>query len=99
MPEFADQQANILYVDDLQTNLVLFQATFEQYFHITLADSAIKAIEILKEQEVQVLVTDQRMPDMTGTELLEKVAIDSCIRPNISVILVTLKSSSPPSLI
>ena len=76
MPEPADQQANVLYVDDLQTNLILFQATLEKDFNIILADSAQKALEIIKEQEIQVLVTDQRMPDMTGIELLEKVAID-----------------------
>ena len=64
----------MLYVDDLQTNLILFQATFERDYHIILAESAAKALEIMKEQEIQVLVTDQRMPDMTGTELLEIVS-------------------------
>jgi signal transduction histidine kinase len=63
-----------MYVDDLQTNLILFQATFENDYHIILAESATKALEILKEQEVQVLVTDQRMPEMTGTDLLEVVS-------------------------
>lgn len=67
-------QPTVLYVDDLQTNLVLFQATFERDYQIILADSAEKALEIMKEQEIQVLVTDQRMPDMTGTELLEVVS-------------------------
>ncbi|MCK4853210.1 MAG: hybrid sensor histidine kinase/response regulator [Bacteroidales bacterium] len=66
----------MLYVDDLQTNLILFQATFERDYNIILAESAAKALEILKEQEIQVLVTDQRMPDMTGTELLEIVAAE-----------------------
>ena len=68
--------ANVLYVDDLQTNLILFQATFERDYNIILADSAAKALEIMKGQEIQVLVTDQRMPDMTGTELLEIVSRD-----------------------
>ncbi len=67
-------KANVLYVDDLQTNLILFQATFEKDYNIILAESARDALDILKEQEVHVLVTDQRMPDMTGTELLEIVA-------------------------
>jgi len=67
---------NVLYVDDLQTNLILFEATFENDFNIVLASTAAKALEILKEKEVQVLVTDQRMPEMTGTELLEIVAGD-----------------------
>lgn len=64
----------MLYVDDLQTNLILFQATFERDYHIILAESAAKALEIMKGEEIQVLVTDQRMPDMTGTELLEIVS-------------------------
>ncbi len=76
MSQSQNTQANVLYVDDLQTNLILFQATFERDYNIILAESAAKALEILKEQEIQVLVTDQRMPDMTGTELLEIVAAE-----------------------
>jgi len=74
MSESQNIQPNVLYVDDLQTNLILFQATFEHDYNIILAESAAKALEIMKEQEIQVLVTDQRMPDMTGTELLEIVS-------------------------
>jgi len=74
MSQSENTQPNVLYVDDLQTNLILFQATFERDYHIILAESAAKALEIMKEQEIQVLVTDQRMPDMTGTELLEIVS-------------------------
>lgn len=74
MQEGNNTEANVLYVDDLQTNLILFQATFEKDYNIILADSPQKALEILREQEIQVLVTDQRMPEMTGTELLELVA-------------------------
>ena len=74
MSESQNIQASVLYVDDLQTNLILFQATFEHDYHVILAESAAKALEIMKEQEIQVLVTDQRMPDMTGTELLQIVS-------------------------
>ncbi len=76
MPKDPDRIANVLYVDDLQTNLILFQATFEDDYSIILAESAAEALDILKKQEIQVLVTDQRMPDMTGTELLEIVAAE-----------------------
>jgi len=74
MSEKTSIKPNILYVDDLQPNRLLFQATFEKEYHIILAESALKALEILKQEDIQVLVTDQRMPDMTGTELLEIVA-------------------------
>jgi signal transduction histidine kinase len=76
MLQASETQPKVLYVDDLQTNLILFQATFEQDYDIILAESATEAIEILKEKEIQVLVTDQRMPDMNGTELLEIVAAE-----------------------
>jgi signal transduction histidine kinase len=76
MSQDPDRKANVLYVDDLQTNLILFQATFENDYEIILAESAAIALEILKEKDIQVLVTDQRMPDMTGTELLEIVAAE-----------------------
>ncbi len=74
MPQSQNTQPSVLYVDDLQTNLILFQATFEHDYHIILAESAERALEILEDNEIQVLVTDQRMPDMTGTELLEVVS-------------------------
>jgi len=76
MPEEIMVKPNVLYVDDLQTNLVLFKATFERDYQIFLAESAAKALDILKKEKIQVLVTDQRMPGMSGTELLEVVAKD-----------------------
>lgn len=74
MPEETFIKANILYVDDLQANRILFQATFERDYNILLAESAMKALDILKKENIQVIISDQRMPDMVGTELLEIVA-------------------------
>ncbi|KKK92051.1 hypothetical protein LCGC14_2706810 [marine sediment metagenome] len=45
-------------------------------YNIILAESAAAALDILKEQEIQVLLTDQQMPEMTGTGLLEIVAVE-----------------------
>jgi signal transduction histidine kinase len=76
MPEEILEKPNILYVDDLPTNLNLFKATFEKDYQIFLAESAAKALDIMKKEKIQVLVTDQRMPGMAGTELLETVSRD-----------------------
>ncbi len=76
MPEEILIKPNILYVDDMQTNLTLFKATFEKFYQVFLAESAAKALDILKREKIQVLVTDQRMPGMAGTELLEIVSRD-----------------------
>ena len=74
MAESFEIKPNVLYIDDLQTNLVLFRATFEKDYNVIITDSGTKAFKILKNQDIQVLVTDQRMPEVTGTELLEIVA-------------------------
>jgi two-component system sensor histidine kinase/response regulator len=76
MPEEILIKPNILYVDDLKTNLTLFKTTFEKYYQIFLAESAAKALEILQKEKIQVLITDQRMPGMSGTELLQVVEKD-----------------------
>ena len=66
----------ILYVDDERDNLQSFQALFRRDFEISVAESAQEALEILHEEKIDVLVSDQRMPGMTGVELLERVAAE-----------------------
>jgi PAS domain S-box-containing protein len=67
-------RARLLYVDDDPGNLNSFHALFRRRYDVFLADSASVAVRILRENEIQVLITDQRMPLMTGTELLELAA-------------------------
>ncbi|MEM6644314.1 MAG: response regulator [Bacteroidota bacterium] len=71
-----EKKFSLLYVDDEATNLRVFKANFRKYFTVHTSTSPLEAIEILKNEEVQVIVTDQRMPDMTGTQFLEKILPD-----------------------
>jgi len=64
----------VLYVDDSSVNLILFKETFKKDYDLILTEYPEEALKILEEREVQVLVSDQRMPKMSGTELLEIVA-------------------------
>lgn len=64
----------VLYVDDVETNLMLFKASFEKDYTILLASSGSGALEMLEEQQVHVLVADQKMPGISGNELLAIVA-------------------------
>ncbi len=61
----------ILYIDDEIVNLRLFKHSFRKDFEIFTAESGIKGLEILEKREIDVVITDQQMPEMTGVELLE----------------------------
>jgi signal transduction histidine kinase len=69
-----EEKPTVLYVDDVPMNLKLFEATFRNDYQLILTEYPGDVLNILREKEVQVVVSDQRMPEMTGTELLEKVA-------------------------
>ena len=68
-----DQKYNILYVDDEADNLLAFRSVFRRYFTVYTATGGNEAIEILKEKDVHLLLSDQRMPQMTGVELCTNV--------------------------
>ncbi len=63
----------ILYVDDERNNLVSLKATFRHEFTVFTAISAKDGLELLKTENIHILITDQRMPEMTGVEFLEEV--------------------------
>jgi response regulator RpfG family c-di-GMP phosphodiesterase len=68
-----DKKITVLYVDDEANNLFSFKATFRLKYNIITALSGDEAMSILKDTPVEIIITDQRMPNMTGVEFLEKV--------------------------
>lgn len=71
-----EKKYSLLYVDDEATNLRVFKSNFRKYFNVYTTTNPLEAVDILAENDIQVIVTDQRMPQMTGTELLEKILPD-----------------------
>ncbi len=63
----------VLYIDDEINNLNSFKAAFRRDFDIYTAQSAREGRRILEANEVGVVITDQRMPGMTGIEFLESI--------------------------
>ena len=63
----------ILYVDDEQSNLRIFKDAFRRDFEVRLAESGDQALELLKQEVADVVITDQQMPEMTGVELLKEI--------------------------
>jgi DNA-binding NtrC family response regulator len=80
------QKYPVLVVDDEQDNLDAFRFNFRKQFDLRAATSGPEALDLLKTLDVAVVVSDQRMPRMTGLELLKQAAE---LRPDAVGIIVT----------
>lgn len=69
----SDTSINVLYVDDEVHNLNSFKAGFRRKFNIFTAESAVEGRKVLETELIHVIITDQRMPVMTGIEFLESI--------------------------
>ncbi len=76
----------VLYVDDEAPNLVAVRYALEDCFTVLTATSGEEALEILEREDVAVLLSDQRMPGMSGVELCER-ARD--VRPDAVRVIIT----------
>lgn len=72
----SDSVINVLYIDDEVHNLNSFKAGFRRLFNVFTAESAAEGRKILEKENVQIIITDQRMPVMTGIEFLESIITD-----------------------
>jgi DNA-binding NtrC family response regulator len=63
----------VLYIDDEVHNLTAFKAAFRRSFQIFTAESAEQGRQILEEENIEVILSDQRMPIMTGIEFFESI--------------------------
>jgi len=69
----AGKKISVLYVDDEENNLFSFKAVFRVKYQVHTAISGDEALKTMAEKPVEIIITDQRMPNMTGVEFLEKV--------------------------
>ncbi|RMH41530.1 MAG: sigma-54-dependent Fis family transcriptional regulator [Deltaproteobacteria bacterium] len=76
----------ILIVDDEQDNLDAFRFNFRKAFKVLTATGGAEALDLLAEHDVAVIVSDQRMPKMTGLDLLREA---QKIRPDAVGIILT----------
>lgn len=73
---------NILYVDDEIHNLNTFKIAFRHLYSIHTAKNAFDGLDVLKEHDIKLVISDQRMDGMSGTEFLKRVKklYPDCIR-------------------
>lgn len=87
----SDPGPAVLYVDDEAINLRVFEANFRSRFRILTCQSGAEALQLLttRASEIAVVISDQRMPGMTGVELLEKARE---VAPDVRRMLITAYS-------
>ena len=89
MTELDYKNYKILLVDDELDNLANLIFAFELDFNLITASSAAEALDILKREDMAVVISDQRMPEISGTELLSMIKE---IYPKVVRILITAYS-------
>ncbi|MBK7542231.1 MAG: sigma-54-dependent Fis family transcriptional regulator [Candidatus Competibacteraceae bacterium] len=76
----------LLVVDDEKDILRTLTLTFEEDYEVFTARSGMEALSVLERQEIALIMADQRMPEMTGVELLQR---SIRIRPHAIRIILT----------
>jgi formate hydrogenlyase transcriptional activator len=76
----------LLYVDDEPNNLFALEVALGQWYEVLTLESPGRALNFIAEYGIKVLLTDQRMPEMTGLELAKKVQETY---PSVVVIILT----------
>ncbi|UXP31479.1 response regulator [Reichenbachiella agarivorans] len=64
---------SVLYVDDEPVNLRIFQHAFKRDYNVFTAVNGYDALELLNEEKIDLIITDQQMPRMSGVDLLAKI--------------------------
>lgn len=83
-----DMKQNLLIVDDEPDILDFLERVFRKEYTIHRAERGEQALEILKETNIDILITDQKMPGMTGLDLL--AAISKTLPDGASIVKVLL---------
>lgn len=82
----------ILFVDDEPDVVEILAQSFENTYEVLTAMAGEEALEILQRRPVEVLITDQKMPDMTGVELIARAQ-----RAGVDVTPILLTGYSDPA--
>ena len=67
-----NEKQTILYVDDEEINLVVFEANFNRKFNVITADSGFEGMKVLKNKtDIPIVISDMKMPGMNGIEFIK----------------------------
>lgn len=67
-----NRRYTLLYIDDEKNNLTIFKSSFYKNYQVITTTSSLEGLQILQDNEVDLVISDHRMPEMSGIEFLEK---------------------------
>ena len=67
---------HVLYLDDEELNLTAFRAAFRRVFQVYVTTEPTEAVRILREHPIEVIISDQKMPALSGVEFFELITPD-----------------------
>ncbi len=76
----------IMIVDDEPANLRVLERLFRHDYQVLTAESGADALTLLEQHDVALIMTDQRMPEMSGIDLLKRTAV---VRPHMVRMILT----------
>lgn len=82
---------NILLVDDEEDNLALLYRTLRGTYNLEKTTSPLHALELIKEKQFELVISDHKMPEMDGVEFLKRSQV---MRPEMMRILLTAYSDA-----
>jgi LytS/YehU family sensor histidine kinase len=68
--------SSILYLDDEVDNLIAFKAVFRRSYDVHTAANTEEAWNVLKNTAIQIIISDQRMPEVSGVDFLSSVSLE-----------------------
>lgn len=84
--------ATVLVVDDIEANVKLLEAKLlSEYYTVLTASSGLQALEIIKQEKVDIVLLDVMMPEMDGFETCKKIKSDP-ESTHIPVVMITALS-------
>lgn len=67
-----NRRYTLLYIDDEKNNLTIFKSAFYKEYNVITETNASRGLELMHQNKVDLVISDHRMPEMSGIEFLEK---------------------------
>lgn len=94
LPETDDEEAyKVLIVEDNDELMMLMQQLLRPHYHVMTASNGLEALDIARQQEIDIIISDVMMPQMDGYELTRRIKQDEQTS-HLPVILLTAKVQS-----